>query len=273
LAVLERECRTECEDSWIKLLPEKGIPTACRFSIDGERFYAPADNPEARYPSVTNILGKTAGAKAKQALLTWQLNNPGGAEAAAARGSAIHKAAENYIRGFEPDVPAEYASFWGGLQKYLDPYDGFVWSEKPLRREWDFCTGADGISRIWSHQHQYAGCPDVVGMRNGQYWIADFKTSVGPYSRYYPRGQDRTLFGGWKKFSKTCLQLGAYSIALEETLGIRVEMGQILVAVADGTTQSFLIRADELEESRYRWLQRVAQYKELVAAEGHRPEA
>jgi len=270
VALLDRETHettADAEDSWLKPRREKGTPTACRFSIDGERYYSPADDPDARYPSVTNILGKTAGAKAQQALNTWALNNPGAREEAAARGTLIHEACERYIRGLPVEVPDRYEPYWRGLSNHLDRFDYFVWSERPLKPEWSFCTGEDGISRIWSHKYQYAGCPDLVGFRNGVAWLSDFKTSVGPYARYYPREDNRSQFGGWKKFSKTSLQLGAYSMALEETLGIEIEIAQILVSVADGTTQSFILRGDELHEAKYKWLQRVAQYWSLVADE------
>jgi hypothetical protein len=270
VALLEpaaQERALAAEDRWLPSPRPKGAPTACRFSIDGSRYYSPANDPDARYPSVTTILGKTAGAKAQQALETWALKNPGAREEAAERGTLIHAACEDYIRGLPVQVPERYEPYWRGLSEHLDKFDYFIWSERPLQPEWSFCIGDDGISRIWSHRYKYAGCPDLVGYRNGVAWLTDFKTSVGAYSRYYPREDNRSRFGGWKKFAKTSLQLGAYAMALEETLGIEIEIAQILVSVADGSTQSFLLRGDELHEAKYKWLQRVAQYEALVADE------
>lgn len=241
-----------------------GLPT--RFEVDGVRHYRTGDNPDRAYPSVTAILGKTAGAKAQQMLASWNLRNPGAREAAAERGSIIHKACEDHIRGRKVDVPAEIRGYWDGLARHLDKYDYFLWSERPLRPEWNFCVGEDGISRIWSHKHKYCGCPDLVGVRKNTVWLADFKSSVGVYSRYYPREDNRSLFGGWSKFNKCAIQLGAYAIAFEETLGMEVDISQILVTTPE-TTQSFILRGHELNTYRYRWLQRVGTYYRMIETE------
>lgn len=199
-------------------------------------------------------------------LASWNLRNPGAREAAAERGTIIHKACEDYIRGRSVSVPEEHMPYWNGLAQHLDRYDHFIWSEKPLRPEWSFCVGEDGISRVWSHEHRYCGCPDLVGVRKGVVLLADFKSSVNPYSRYYPREDNRSQFGGWAKFNKCAIQLGAYAIALEETLGIDVHMAQILVTTPE-ITQSFLLRGDELNQFRYRWLQKVETYWRMVELE------
>ena len=68
------------------------------------------------------------------------------------------------------------------------------------------------------------------------------------------------------KFSKCGLQLGAYAIALEETLGIRIDLAGMLVTTPD-EVQSFILRPHELQKYRYKWLQKVAEYKKLVALE------
>lgn len=237
-----------------------------RFEIDGVRHYRAGDNPNRIYPSVTAVLGKTAGAKAQQALHSWNLRNPGARDAAARRGSAIHAACEDYIRGKTVSLEPELQPYWDGVARHLDQYDGFLWSERPLRREWSYCTGKDGISRIWSHRHGYSGCPDIVGIRRNVIWLSDVKSSVGPYCRYFPKENNRENFGGWKKFGKCGLQLGAYAIALEETLGIEIELAHMLVTTPE-TVQSFVLRGHELQAFRYKWLQRVAEYYRLVAAE------
>ena len=50
-------------------------------------------------PSVTTVLSATESEKSKKGLRTWNTNNPGALEAAAARGTAITKCCEDYIRG------------------------------------------------------------------------------------------------------------------------------------------------------------------------------
>ena len=235
------------------------LPT--RFEVNGERFYR-TDMPDKAYPSVTSILGKTSSAHSKKVLSNWQKNNPGGLEKAAARGTAVHGACENYIRGLPVDLPDEYLPYWNGLSKHLDKFDHFLWSEKPLKNEWDHCVGSDGISRVWSHKYGFCGCPDLVGVRNNVVILADFKTSSSPYCRYFPKENNRQNFTGWSKLNKCGLQLAAYSLAIEETLGIHIDCAQILVSTPE-IDQSFLLHGDELDRFHVRWLQRVRQYQEL----------
>ena len=238
-----------------------------RFEINGARHYR-TDKPGKIYPSVTTVLGKTASEHSKKILTNWQKKNPGGMEKAAARGTAIHKACEDYIRGLPVDVPADYLPFWRGISQHLDKYDYFVWSEKPLKPEWNYCVGSDGIARVWSHKHEFVGCPDLVAVRNGIVVLADFKTSNQPYCRYY--GKDNPVwkanFTGWSKLSKCGMQLAAYSLAVEETLGLKVDCAQIIVSTPE-IDQSFLFHGDELSRFQTKWLQRVRRYKELKELE------
>jgi len=237
-----------------------------RYDVNGTRFYRTGDQPDKAYASVTAILGKTASEASQKALHNWNVNNPGGRERAAARGTLIHAACEAYIRGLPTHVPDDIRPFWDGLAQHLDKYDYFLWSEKPLQPQWKFCTGDDGISRLWSHDYGYAGCPDLIGVRNGVTILADFKTSTGPYARYYPEGKDRSTFTGWNKFRKCCTQLAAYAIASKETLGLQVDCAQILVSTPE-IDQCFYLHGDDLAHYRVKWLQKVRHYYELVEQE------
>jgi hypothetical protein len=229
-----------------------------RFEINGERHYA-TDVEGKAYPSVTTILGKTASEHAKKMLSNWNAKNPGGKEKAAARGTAIHAAWENYIRGLPINLPDEYLPFWTGLDKHLDKFDHFIWSEKPLKPEWKFCTGSDGISRIWSHQYGFCGCPDLIGYRNSLAILVDFKTSNQPYCRWFPD----------KKDPSTRQNFGQ---AAHETLGVHIDCAQILVSTPE-IDQSFLFHGDDLAKYRIKWLQKVRRYRELKAEESAELEA
>jgi hypothetical protein len=241
------------------------LPT--RFEVDGTRFYRTGDNPDKAYPSVTAILGKTSSDASKRALLSWQAKNPGGLQAAANRGTLVHAACEAYMRGLPVELPPDIQPFWDGLAQHLDRYDSFLWSEKPLQPQWSFCTGGDGISRIWSHKWRYCGCPDLIGIRNGIMILGDFKTSVGPYSRYYPKDRSsRVTFGGWSKWRKCATQLAAYAIASEETLGLHIDAAQILVATPE-ITQNFMLHGDDLAVYKYKWKQKVRLYYEMLEQE------
>ena len=240
------------------------------FLPNGVRAYR-TDRPDASYPGVTSVLGKTAGAKAEQALRSWSLKNPGAKEAAALRGSNLHAAVESYVRG-KPittlDDP-EHRAFWHpNLERMLDVYEGLVWSERPLRPDWNHTMAADGISRVWSHTHRYAGCPDIIGQLSGdRYTLDDVKSSVGPYCRYYPKTRDRSLFTGWRKFQKCAMQIAAYAIAAKETLGITIHQGRVIVIMPNEKPQCFTLDAADLAQYKQRWLQRVRQYWELVETE------
>lgn len=242
------------------------MAVATRFEVDGTRFYRSGDDPNKAYASVTAILGKTASEASKKALRNWDIKHPGGRDAAAARGTAVHYACERYIRGLPTEIPDEYRPFWDGLSKHLDKYDYFIWSEKPLRPEWKFCSGEDGIHRIWSHEHGYAGCPDLIGVRNGVTILADFKTSNQLYCRYYPKDNDRSNFTGWNKFNKCSVQLAAYALACKETLDLKIDCAQILVSTPE-SDQSFYLHGDDLIHYRIKWLQKVRKYYELVEQE------
>jgi len=240
-----------------------------RFEINGERHYA-TDKADKAYPSVTTILGKTSSDRSKKALLNWQLKNPNGAMLAAERGSAVHQACEDYIRGKEITLKEEYLPFWNGMSQHLDKYDEFIWSEMPLRPEWKFCTGEDGISRVWSHEYMYCGCPDLLGIRNDTIIIGDFKTSNQPYCRYYPTKEaskeNRSLFTGWNKFNKCAMQLAAYAQACSETLGVEVTCAEIIVSTPE-INQSFILNKNELSKYLTKWLQKVRRYKEIKEEE------
>lgn len=236
-----------------------------RYEINGERHYA-TDVEGKAYPSVTTILGKTASEKSKNMLRNWNVKNPGGLEAAAARGSAVHKACEDYIRGIPVEIDERYLPFWEGLSQHLDRYDHFIWSEKPLDPKWKYTTGSDGISRVWSHKYQFCGCPDFIGVRNGVMILGDFKTSNQPYCRYFPDKDNRQNFTGWSKFTKCSMQLGAYSLAIKETLDLDIDAAQIVVSTPK-TNQSFILRGDELQRFQQKWLQKVRRYWEMKEEE------
>jgi hypothetical protein len=245
------------------------LPT--RYQQDGLRYYR-TDKSDKAYPSVTTILSKTAGESSRKALQTWNEKNPGGLEAASKRGSAVHAAVENYIRGLPVELPDDYLPYWEGISQHLDPYDSFIWSEKPLKPNWKFCTGEDGISRIWSHKYGFCGCPDIVGVRNGLIILSDLKTSTGPYCRHFPKDDNRQYFGGYMKYAKCATQLAAYSLALEETLDIEIDLVEILVGTPH-ITQKFFIHGDELARYKTKFLQKVRKFYDIQQAEKENADA
>ena len=88
-----------------------------RLTINGSRHYK---TPYGSLPSVTTILSETSGSKA--ALERWAKKNPGGREAAAARGTKVHSLMEDYLLGVDRDPQIddpEIAQFWNGLPDNL----------------------------------------------------------------------------------------------------------------------------------------------------------
>jgi len=214
-------------------------------------------------PSVTTILSATESDKSKATLKNWQERNPGGLEAAAARGTAIHLCCEQHLRGLPIDCPPDYAAFWNGMSQYLDWFDVLHWSERPLRPDWTHLRSDDKVvSYVWSLEHQFAGCPDLVGEIGGVRVIADFKTSNAPYRTSFPKSGDRGGYGGWRKFTKTAQQLAAYRLALAERTGYRPEVGLIIVTTEE-TTQAIFIDSDQMDMHEARFIKRCQQFHAL----------
>ena len=214
-------------------------------------------------PSVTTVLSGTETEKSKAGLRNWQANNPGALEAAATRGTAVHLACENYLRGLDPAIPEEYASFFNGMNQYLDWFDTIHWSERPLRPDWNHLRSDDReVAYVWSTEHRFAGCPDLIGEIGGVKVIADFKTSNGPYMNRFPEKGDRAGFGGFRKYQKTAQQMAAYRLALEERTGFRCDVALIIVATEE-TTQGIFIDGDQMDLYESRFIKRCAQFHEM----------
>ena len=214
-------------------------------------------------PSVTTVLSATESEKSKAGLRTWQANNPGALEEAAKRGSAIHLGCENYLRGLDPNVPEEYQPFWNGLSQYLDWFDVLHWSERPLRSDWYHLRSDDReVAYVWSTEHLYAGCPDLIGEIGGVKVIADFKTSNGPYMNTFPEKGDRMGFGGYKKYQKCAQQMAAYRLALKERTGFVCDVALIIVTTPE-ISQGIFIDTDQMNRFEDKFLKRAKQYHQM----------
>ena len=246
-----------------------------RITLNGKRHYT-TPLAQGAAPSVTTILSQTASEANKQKLEMWSKNNPGVKEAAAERGTAIHYGMECYCKKIEHEVPEEYADFWTGMPGILDQFEEFIWAESPLLEKHQFTVGSDDVARVWGCDDEgraWAGAPDIIGVVGGKLTLADLKTSVKPYSRKWPKDLEkgtpewRDLLGGHLKFKKTCKQLAAYDLGIEQTLGMRVQQAAILVSTPL-RTQVFKISRRFLDMLRNDWLAIVAEYYAQVE-DGH----
>ena len=242
-----------------------------RITLNGKRHYT-TPLAQGAAPSVTTILSQTASEANKQKLEMWSKNNPGVKEAAAERGTAIHYGMECYCKKIAHEVPEEYADFWTGMPGILDQFEEFIWAESPLLEKHQFTVGSDDVARVWGCDDQgraWAGAPDIIGVVGGKLTLADLKTSVKPYSRRWPKDLEkgspewRDLLGGHMKFKKTCKQLAAYDLGIEQTLGMRVQQAAILVSTPL-RTQVFKISRRFLDMLRADWLAIVKEYYEQV---------
>ena len=218
-------------------------------------------------PSVTTVLSATETEKSKKGLRTWQQNNPGALEEASTRGSAIHLGCENYLRGLDPAVPDEYQDFWNGITEYLDWFDTIHWSERPLRPDWNHLRSDDKeVAYVWSTEHLYAGCPDLIGEIGGVRVIADFKTSNAPYMTSFPERGDKMGFGGFRKYQKCAQQMAAYRLALKERTGYDCQVALIIVSTPE-TAQGIFIDTDQLDRFEAKFLKRCKQFHDMEDGE------
>jgi hypothetical protein len=247
-----------------------------RISLNGRRHYT-TPLPSGPAPSVTTIISQTASEANKRKLEMWSKNNPGVKEKAAERGTAIHYGMECYLKGNKtPEIQEEYKEFWDGMPKVLDQFDEVLWAETPVLEKFNFTIGADDVARVWGCDDKgraWAGAPDIIGVVGNKLTLADLKTSVKPYSRRWPKDLEkgsqewRDLLGGHMKFKKTCKQLAAYDLGIQQTLGIKVQQAAILVSTPL-RTQVFKISRRFLDMLHEDWLKIVAEYYEQIEEYG-----
>lgn len=240
-----------------------------RLTINGSRHYK---TPYGALPSVTTILSATSGNKA--ALERWAKKNPGGREAAAARGTKVHSLMEEYLLGINKNPvidDEEIAQFWDGLPEKLDKLERVIWAENPANID-DFAwtMGGDGISRVWHPGVQedetwgWAGAPDIVAEYKGKVVLGDLKTSNGLYYSRWPgpetlKSEYAMRRAGFMKYQKCMMQMGAYAMALEHTIGIIPELMMIFVATRE-RSQVFAVQGGTIEKYKNKWLEAVAKY-------------
>ena len=246
--------------------------TPARITLNGKRHYTtPLFTGPA--PSVTTIISETASEQNKRKLEMWSKANPGVKEKAAERGTAIHYGMEQYLKGNkEPEISDDYAEFWNGMPKILDQFGEVLWAESPVLDSFKFTLGSDEVARVWGCDEEgraWAGAPDIIGFVNDKLTLADLKTSVKPYSRKWPKEYEkgskewRDLLGGYMKFKKTCKQLAAYDLGIQQTLNVKVDQAAILVSTPL-RTQVFKISRKFLDSLQKDWFKVVKEYYKQI---------
>jgi len=256
------------------------VSSSTRVTVNGLRHYR-CEGVSVPLPSVTSILSATQSEETRRKLAHWNALNPGKSEAAAARGSWIHEAVENHVRGITVHPREDLKPFWKDVPETVDELIGtgrVLWSEKPMNQPtWNRYVGEDGVGRIHYYdsnkQHGWAGCCDIIYEdSNGEIILGDFKTSVGPYSAKFPSSKSnipedlrKALISGVFKLKKTKLQLAAYTIAAEECLGIKITKTQIIVStpLPDYSVQVFSFGENEIERDKDNWWEIVRKYYDM----------
>lgn len=256
------------------------MSSSTRVTVNGLRHYR-CEGVSVPLPSVTSILSATQSEETRRKLAHWNALNPGKSEAAAARGSWIHEAVENHVRGITVNPREDLKPFWKDVPETVDELIGtgrVLWSEKPMNQPtWNRYVGEDGVGRIHYYdsnkQHGWAGCCDIIYEdSNGEIILGDFKTSVGPYSAKFPSSKSnipedlrKALISGVFKLKKTKLQLAAYTIAAEECLGIKITKTQIIVStpLPDYSVQVFSFGENEIEKDKDNWWEIVRKYYDM----------
>ena len=254
-----------------------------RLTVNGLRHYNCAGVPKP-LPSVTSILSATQSEETRKKLAHWNIMNPGALENAAARGTFIHNAVENWIRGLRVEPPKEYLPYWQDMPKKLEELlsgSKVLWSEKPYNQpQWAQYTGEDGVGRIHYYDaitgYGYAGCCDIIYTdANNEIILGDFKTSVGPYSYKFPKASAnldeklrKALISGVFKLKKTQLQLAAYKLAAEKCLGIQIDKTQIIVSTPtpEFSVQVFTFGKNDIEKHEEQWMEVVSKFYSMQAS-------
>ncbi len=246
---------------WQRLAMPVDAPRRFIDPVSGIRFYpipAPDGKGLVAVPGTTSILSSDQTAEERDVLERWrkrELEAGRDPNAARERGTRVHAALENYIRGVAPGLEREddKAAF-AGMTQHLDSYSEFLWNERPLIDGWEHCWSApvgdpDRLARVWSWRWGYAGTPDLIGKhRRGLTILGDFKTSNQPYYRCSGKQVPAWKQTGYKKFRKTVRQLCAYKLAAEEMLDIHIDALQIIVGLPQqGEAQMFFIQGPDLE--------------------------
>ena len=194
------------------------IPKLKQINTDNGRRYL-IEGTEVKYPSITTVLGATSD---KSGLEAWK-KRVGPEEAdrvskmATRRGTSMHSLCEQYLLNKEPEDDSIDAQFmYKAIRPYLDNIDNVRCLE----------------TAVYSHKLKVAGTVDCIAEYKGKLTVIDFKTSNKPKQAkwigdYFKQG----TFYFWSYY---------------EITGEMPEQILILIAVADGTIQEFILDKSEV---------------------------
>ena len=222
----------------MKLVDTFNYPSSSRADIDGLRHYD--INGEAqKLPSVTTVLAQTKDKKDKESIERWK-QKVGEERAeeirneAAARGTAMHKYLEDFIRG---QRSLDLTTTGQEAQKMAE-----IIMEKGLND----CSNVYGVEATLYYPGLYAGSCDLIASYNGKLAIIDFKQTNKP--------KQREWIGDY------FLQMAAYGMAHDAVYDTAIELGIIMMCSRDGYYQQFVIEGSEFRDAKHDFLRRLNIY-------------
>ena len=124
---------------------------------------------------------------------------------AAELGTTFHDLALKIMKGEKIDVPEKLKSAVDGLKSYLTKLRvELISAEIPVA----------------SFNHEYVGCFDVLVKTSDGIELWDYKTAN--------RNDRNAMYPNSGVYNEQAFQLGAYALAVKETLGVKVERARIL---------------------------------------------
>jgi genome maintenance exonuclease 1 len=185
-------------------------------------------------PSVTTILDRT---KDKAKLKEWA-DRVGHEEAerikreAAYVGTTMHATIESFLAS----EPLTMGQDWLALR-------GHQMAFALINRHFRNIDVVHGFEVGLHYEGRYAGTTDMVAQYRGKLAIVDFKQALKPKRHEW--------------ITDYYHQLAAYALAHDKMFGTNIELGVILVAVQDGSTQEFTTAGREFEDYKAGWMERL----------------
>ncbi|NJN49802.1 MAG: hypothetical protein HC805_08625 [Alkalinema sp. RL_2_19] len=210
--------------------------------------------PVGEFPSVNEILTATMPESERAGLDAWRARVGDEVvnqvrEAAKARGTLVHQLVEFKIQtGETPEIPASVSNFWKALEDYLPTADQTFKVNHAV-------YGGERLALelpLYHAELAYGGTFDWCGdwRGDGQIWLMDFKTSH--------RSKGRA------DIQRHRVQLAAYGMAMESLLGITCDRYGIILSRPSGSPQQFFFSPGEMAEAQDLWLERLAEYRQLI---------
>ena len=213
-------------------------PKSMRELIKGKRHYA---IDQDKLPSVTTIISATQSAEKQASLAAWRKRVGEDSatrivDSAGARGTAMHKILEEYIKGD------------GYMDLTTVGQEAHNMAKVVIEQGLSNITEVFGLEATLYYPGLYAGATDLIALHKGDLAICDFKQTNKPKKREW--------------IEDYCIQLAAYTMAHNYVYKTNISKGVIMMCSKDNYYQEFIIQGLEMKKYMHQWLKRIDQYYE-----------